>query len=187
MNRAGPLAASLLALSAALAPPLRASAAESRADIETDHIDAADDGGPRHGAVFLRPFGVVLGSVGTQVAVAVNEHAALSIEGLLWPGGSMRTLRALAASVGVPIFPQRFAFHGIYVEPRVEWVRALPGPGRLLGGAVLVGYEWTWPIGATIRLGGGAAYARSIGGDASPISVLVGLRPEVDGAVGLVF
>jgi hypothetical protein len=69
----------------------------------------------------------------------------------------------------------------------VEWVRALPGPGGLLGAAALVGYEWTWPIGATLRLGAGAAYSRSIGGEGLPISALVGLRPEMDGALGVVF
>jgi hypothetical protein len=187
MNRAIHHAAPILAAATAIACARRAYAVETPSDVETDHIDAADDGGPRAGAIFLRPWGITWDSLGLEAAVAVAENIAVSVEGALLLHGARGVVRAYAASVGLPIFPQRFAFHGIYVDPRVEWVSVADGSGRWVGAAALVGYEWTWPIGATLRLGGGVALSEGIGGDASQLRTLAGFRPEADGALGLVF
>jgi hypothetical protein len=187
MNRAIQSAASFLAAASVFACARRAGAAETRSDVDTDHLDAADDGGPRHAGFFLRPFGFALGCLGAQMAVAVAEKVAVSVEGALLLGDAPGLTRAYSASVGFPLFPQLFAFHGIYIDPRVEWVWASAGSGRWVGAAALVGYEWTWPMGATVRLGGGAAFSKATDGETSQLRTMTGLRPEADGALGLVF
>jgi hypothetical protein len=181
-------AASLAAGAIALIGTQTAIAAESRADIETDHIDAADDGGPRTAGFLVRASPVTWATVGAEVDMALGSNAALSVEGDWLPFGP---IRAYAASVGALLFLQRFAFHGFYVHPRLEWAWASESggstPGLQVGtAAVLVGYEWTWPRGATLRLAGGAAYSNAVGGDAAPSS-RSGLRPELDTAVGWIF
>jgi hypothetical protein len=187
MNRAIHDAASILAAATVLASARRAGAVETLSDVDTDHIDAADDGGPRQGGIFLRPYGVALGSLAAQMAVAVAEKVAVSVEGALLLRDAPGVTRMYSASVGFPLFLQRFAFHGIYFDPRVEWLWASGGPGRWIGVAALVGYEWTWPMGATLRLGGGAAFSKAVDGDSSQLRTIAGLRPEADGALGIVF
>jgi hypothetical protein len=182
-------AASLAAAAIALIGTQTAIAAESRADVETDHIDAADDGGPRTAGVLVRASPVMWATLGAEVDMALGSNVALSVEGDWLPFGP---IRAYAASVGALLFLQRFAFHGLYVHPRLElaWASesggSTPGSFQVGSAAVLVGYEWTWPLGATLRLAGGAAYSKGIGGDAAPPS-RSGLRPELDAAMGWIF
>jgi hypothetical protein len=181
-------AASVAAAAAALALSLvrEARAVETRRDVETDHIDAADDGGPRSAGVLVHSLPTAVGSVGVEVDVALGASAALSVEGHWVPLGA---IRAYATSVGMPLFPQRFAFHGLYVHPRVEWaVVSVQGASVQAGSAaVLVGYEWTWLSGATVRLAGGVAYSKAMGGDAAASSAWVGTHPEIDAALGWIF
>ena len=182
--RTGTSLAAALALVAA-AP--RARAVETRADVETDHIDAADDGGPRAAGVLLRPYVMALGQLGAEVDVALGESAAVTLEGDWLPAPDAR---AYGAALGVALFPQRFSFHGVYVHPRFEWASAASTGGasaQVAGAAATVGYEWTWPVGATVRLGGGASYARAVGSDGPVAAASEGLRPRVDAAVGWVF
>jgi hypothetical protein len=189
MKTPGTMAASLVAGAVALTRARAAVAVESRADVETDHIDPADDGGPRTAGVLVRASPVMWGTLGAEVDMALGAHAALSVEGDWLPFGP---IRAYAASVGMPLFLQRFAFHGLYLHPRLEWAWASPdagsGQGSLQVGsaAVLVGYEWTCLPGATLRLAGGIAYSKAMGGDAAPSS-LAGLHPELDAAIGWIF
>jgi hypothetical protein len=180
-----PLApAAALALAVSFAGSARA--VETRADVETDHLDAADDGGPRSAGVLVHSLPTALGSVGVEVDVAFGANAALSIEGDWLP---LAAIRMTTASIGVPLFPQRFAFHGFYVHPRLEWARAsAQGTAVQIGGAaVLAGYEWTWLPGATIRLSGGAAYSKAMGAAQAPSPTLVGIHPELDAALGWIF
>ncbi len=180
---------SLAAAALALGHAPAATAAETRADVESDHVDAADDGGPRTAGVLVRASAIAWGSLGAEVDVSLGANAALSVEGDWLPFGPAR---AYAAAVGVPLFLQRFAFHGLYVHPRLEWAWASSGDGSAQGtleigsAAVLAGYEWTWPSGATLRLAGGIAYAKAMGGD-SAASSLTGWHPEIDAAVGWIF
>lgn len=179
-----------LACGAATVPiASRAGAVETSADVETDHIDAADDGGPRTAGVLLHPFSMAFGAfgeLGVELDVALGENAALSFEGdwVLLPGAS-----SYEASVGLPVFPQRFAFHGIYVHPRVEWASETSGgeSDRVIGAVVTVGYAWTWPVGATLRLGGGPAYDRALASDGAVTHALEGLHPRADVSAGWVF
>jgi hypothetical protein len=189
MKGVKPLAVAVAVASAALLFTLsgRALAVETAADIETDHIDAGDDGGPRGAAVLVRPFVLALGQLGADLEVAAGESASVTVEGdwLAAPG-----IAAYAAAAGIAWFPQRFAFRGLYVHPRVEWASTgaaeNAGSGSSIGAAVTVGYEWTAPIGATLRAGGGVSCAASLGAG-GPLAVAIeGVRPRVDLAVGWV-
>jgi hypothetical protein len=159
-------------------------AAETARDVETDHFDGADDGGPRSWGFALRPLDLDLGLVGVELDAALGERVVLSFESA-W----LATGPALAYGVvaGIAVFPTRFAFHGFYVHPRLEAWRG-PASGNALGLGCLVGYEWTAPVGATVRLGGGLAYVTWTGppGIVPPLSI-AGLLPELDAAVGWVF
>jgi hypothetical protein len=161
-----------------------AAAAETARDVETDHFDGADDGGPRSWGFALRPLDLDLGLVGVELDTALSERVVLSFE-----AGWVAVAPALAYGVvaGIAVFPTRFAFHGFYVHPRLEAWRA-PPTRNAIGLGSLVGYEWTAPVGATARLGGGLAYVTWTGPPAINPSVSVaGLLPELDAAVGWVF
>jgi hypothetical protein len=165
-------------------PAPSARAAETADDVETDHIDAADDGGPRTWGLALSPFEADLGLVGVEVGAALGPRAVFTFEGD-WL--AVAPTLVYGATLGVAFFPTRFAFHGLYVHPRVEaWRASLAGSG--LGAGGVVGYEWTAPVGATLRLGGGLAYVAWSGpASAAPPANLTGLVPEIDAAVGWVF
>ncbi len=166
----------------------RACAAETRGDVETDHLDAAADGGPRTWALAIRPVELSLGRVGVELGVAAASNVVVTLEAdwlALAPTG------AYGAILGTAIFPTRFAFHGFYVHPRLEWWRAPAAafPRDAAGAGALVGYEWTAPVGASLRLGAGLAYLAWSGAPAAsgPVVGASGLLPEVDLAVGWVF
>ncbi len=170
-----------------VAPP--AAAAETETDVETDHVTAADDGGPRSAGVLVHPLSMAAGWLGAELDAACGERVVMSVEGdERWMFGA----RGYRLDLGVALYPQRFSFHGIYVHPVVEWVRATgDGVGTsALGGGVTVGYAWTWLYGATVRLGGGAAYARALarpaGDGQGPIALDV-VRPRIDADLGWVF
>jgi hypothetical protein len=169
-----------------LGPAPRAWAVEARTDVETDHIDAADDGGPRALGVLLHPLSIATNWFGAEVDAACGEHVVLSVEGdARWLFG----IHGLRAVLGAALFPQRFSFHGIYVHPVFEWDRAAAGGASAgaLGGGITVGYAWTWPVGASVRLGGGIAYAKGIANDGPVTLAFEGLRPAADADVGWVF
>ncbi len=157
---------------------------DTPADVETDHLDAADDGGPRTWGFALRPLDLDVGLVGVEVGVALGADAVLTLEGGWWgPDPS----RAYGAVLGVDFFPTRFAFHGFYVHPRLEAWRA-PGTAGAFGAGALVGYEWTAPVGATLRIGGGLARVTATGPRlGADLLRLPGILPELDAAVGWVF
>jgi hypothetical protein len=167
-----------------------ARAAETRADVESDHTDAAADGGPRTAGVLVRASAITWGSLGAEVDVSLGANAALSLEGDWLPFGPAR---AYAALVGVPLFLQRFAFHGLYVHPRLEWASASASDGSAQGSLKVGqrgGPRWIRMDLAVRRHAAsgrrGIAYAKAMGGD-SPPSSLTGLHPELDAAVGWIF
>jgi hypothetical protein len=179
-------ALSLLAAVGVLTGARPALAVESRADVETDHLDATDDGGPRAAGVLVHPLGMATGWLGAEVDAAWGEYVVLSVEGdARWP---WRT-HGFRAVLGVALYPQRFAFHGIYIHPAFEWERSASGgvAATAIGAGVTVGYAWTWPVGASVRLGGGIAYAKGIVSDGQSALGLEALRPEVDADLGWVF
>jgi hypothetical protein len=168
----------------AVAPIARA--VEGPADVETDHVDAADDGGPRAAGILVHPVAIAAGWLGAEVDASCGDHATLTVEGdARW----VRGLHGYRALLGFALFPQRFSFHGVYVHPTFEWdrVTAVAAAANALGGGVTVGYAWTWAVGASVRLGGGIAYAKEIVTDGQAAFALEGLRPEVDADLGWVF
>lgn len=165
-----------------------AHAAETAGDVETDHLDAADDGGPRTWGLAVRPVELSLGRVGVELGVAVASNVAVTLEADCL---ALAPTRAYGAILGAAIFPTRLAFHGFYVHPRLEWWRAPSGavPRDGAGAGALLGYEWTAPVGASLRLGAGLAYFAWSGAPppSGPVIGGSGLLPEVDLAVGWVF
>jgi hypothetical protein len=177
-----PPLARTVALAAVIVLASPARAAESRADVETDHIDAVDQGGPRTLRLAVQPFSPAVGLAQAEVDVALAEHVALSTA-LGWvvaPGGS-----GYRASVGLPVYPLRDAFHGIYLHPRVEWTHL--SFASSVGGALSLGYAWTWPFGATTSFGAGLAYARGSAEQAGAVVAFGSFQPRIDGAVGWLF
>jgi hypothetical protein len=167
-----------------------AAAVETRADVETDHVTAADDEGPRTAGLLVRALSMATGWLGAEIDVSSGPGVAMSAEGAeRWGLGN----RAYRVALGVALYPQRPSFHGVYVHPVVEWARAAGDHmvGSALVAGLTVGYAWTWPAGATVRIGGGVSYARALrtppGSDPRPSPVVEGLQPRVDVDVGWVF
>jgi hypothetical protein len=156
--------------------------AESSADMETDHVDAVDEGGPRYARLAVQPLLPALGLAVAEADVAVAEHVAVSgaLAWLVTPSGS-----GYRASAGVPVFPARAVFHGLYLHPRIEWTR-LPS-ATSLGAAATVGYAWTWPFGATTSCGIGLGYARGSAVGEGAVAVFAGFEPRFDTTVGWLF
>jgi hypothetical protein len=177
-------ATAALAVAGMLTSVQAARAVESAKDVETDHIDAADDGGPRSAGLLLRPIAMATGWLGAEIDAACGEHAVLTLEG----DGRFARTRGVRAALGVVLYPQRFAFHGIYVRGLLEWDRvSAANVATVLGAAITVGYAWTLPVGAALRLGAGAGYARGKAGDGQAPIALQGLGPRVDADLGWVF
>lgn len=159
-----------------------ARAVETRADVETDHIDAAYESGPPSFGVLLHPLAVARGWLGAEFDVAGGETAVVSLEADgRWAWG----LRGFRVEAGFVLFPLRFAFYGVYVHPTVEWDRV--PHGTVVGAGATAGYAWTWRCGATLRVGAGGGYAKALSGETSETHAFTGLRPEIDADVGWAF
>jgi len=175
------LVLSVLVLAAA-APPARA--AETRHDVETDHLDAFDDGGPPSFALLVNPLATLLGTFGAEGDFVIGDAAALSVEGdWVLTGGTT----AWAATVGLPVFPWRTIFHGFYVHPRATAAVATSAGAStdVLGIGGTAGWQHTWRFGLSLRIGGGVAYEHALGLDGGV--AILGLRPLLDGEIGWVF
>jgi hypothetical protein len=162
-----------------------ARAAETPRDVETDHLDAFDDGGPPSFGLLVNPLAALLGTFGAEGDFVLGDAAALSVEGdWLSTGGTT----GWAATVGLPIFPWRTIFHGFYVHPRATAALAISGgaPLEVLGIGATAGWQQTWRFGFTLRVGGGVAYEHGLGQDVAGIALL-GIRPLLDGEIGWVF
>jgi hypothetical protein len=154
--------------------------------VETDHIDAADDGGPRHLGVLANGIATALGFVAVELDAAISGNAAVSVE---LDDAAWDVTTVYGATAGVVVFPLRFAFRGLYVHPRVGLSSDTdPTTPAVLSPAVTVGYEWVCPAGCTLRVGGGGAYGVALSAEAGgALSRLVGIRPALDVGVGWIF
>jgi hypothetical protein len=181
---AAALAGLLVALGVCRAAP--AAAAEGRADRETDHIDAFDDGGPRSFGLFVNPLALTLGTVAAEGDFVLGEAAALSVEGDFM---SVAGATAYGVTAGVPLFPWRIVFHGLYLHPRLMAAYATNGgvTADVAGVGGTLGWQQTFRFGLSLRIGGGAAYEVALGQDAGAGFAVTGLRPLLDGDVGWVF
>jgi hypothetical protein len=183
-----PLAAALAGLLFVLGVgcPAPAAAAESRADRETDHIDAFDDGGPRSFGLFVNPLALTLGTVAAEGDFVLGEAAALSVEGDFL---SVAGATAYGVTAGVPLFPWRIVFHGFYLHPRVmaAYTTNAGLTADVVGIGGTLGWQQTFRFGLSLRIGGGAAYEVALGQDAGAAFAVSGVRPLLDGDVGWVF
>jgi len=165
----------------------RAWAADGRGDVETDHIDAFDDLGPRTAGVFCGADAVGVASsrvgLGAEVDFVLGDVSAFSIGGFWLPFAE----NGYRVSVGMPIFAWGVPFHGLYLHPRVTLDHRAAAGGSLdiAGVGMTVGWERTWRPGFTTRIGSGVAYERAFGDDAN--AVVAGIEPVFDGSVGWVF
>jgi hypothetical protein len=169
-----------------LTVPATGRAAETPHDVETDHIDAFDDGGPRTFGLLTNPAGMLLGVFGAEGDLVLGDTAAVSAEAdLLAFGGAT----AYAAALGLPMYPMRVPFHGFVVHPRVSLARATSEGATvdLAGVIATLGWQWTLPAGLSMRVGAGVRFDRAIGGDPDAGAALEGLHPVADGSVGWVF
>ncbi len=123
-----------------------------------DRSDDATEDADASVAVMFAPVAIACGVFGGEADFVVQRSLALSIDAAGYRPGSA-TLGALG--VGLLVFPLHTVFHGLYLEPRVTYTHALSedlvaGPGALSVEAV-VGWQWTWDYGLTVRLGAGVA------------------------------
>jgi hypothetical protein len=177
-------AAAVILVCIAACRPARA--AETTHDVETDHIDAFDDGGPRSFALLLDPAALAFRTLAAEGDLVLGDTAAMSLGAA---GTSLGAAVAYGASVGFPMFPWKVLFHGFYVHPRVEWAHATSDGGAgadVLGAGATLGWQWTWRFGLTLRAGAGAAYDWTVS-TGTPSPLMAGLRPLLDGDVGWVF
>ncbi|MGA2448404.1 MAG: hypothetical protein ABTD50_07010 [Polyangiaceae bacterium] len=158
----------------------------SEPGVDTDHIDAADDGGPRSLGILANGVATALGLVAIELDTAVSTHVALSVQFDAAMGDDQTVY---GAAVGAVLFPLRFAFRGLYIHPRVELSGDTdPATPAVVSPAVTLGYEWVCPAGCTLRVGGGGAYGVALSdGAGGALSPLVGIRPVLDVGVGWLF
>ena len=170
---------------ALLARASTARGAETKHDVETDHLDAFDDGGPPSLALLVNPLAVLLGTFGAEGDFVLGDAAALGVEGD-WVSSGGTT--AYAAAVGLPIFPWRTIFHGFYLHPRATAALATSNgaPFDVLGIGGTAGWQQTWRFGFTLRIGGGVTYEHAVWLNPAGVTI-VGVRPLLDGELGWVF
>jgi hypothetical protein len=185
--------ATLAALALDLAP-MTAGAAETRLDTESDHVDAFDDVGPRTFAVLANlgteGLQATAPRIGAELNFGLGDEAALSLRGDWLALAATQGSGGYGASLGLPLFPGRVPFHGLYVHPRGSWQRVRAGDESIdvVGAALTVGWAWTWRWGGTLRLGLGAAYESAVAGNGAPaVGSALGLQPVADAAAGWVF
>jgi hypothetical protein len=168
---------------AVVASPARAS--ETPRDIETDHLDAFDDGGPPSFGLLVNPLAAVLGTFGAEGDFVLGDAAALGV-GVDWVSTGGTT--AYVARIGLPIFPWRTIFHGFYLHPRATAAMATSSGASfdVLGVGATAGWQQTWRFGFTLRVGGGVAYEHALGPEVAGVAIL-GVRPLLDGELGWVF
>jgi hypothetical protein len=161
-----------------------ARAAES--GIETDHIDAEDDGGPRRTGVLMNGVATTLGFISVELDGAIADSVVLSVavdRDITHEAG------AYGEIAGAALFPFRFAFRGPYIHPRVGFASSSdPTSPMLVFPVVTVGYEWVFPVGCTVRVGGGGAYGIALAPDIDDaLRGRIGLRPAFDLSIGWIF
>jgi hypothetical protein len=123
-----------------------------------DRADDAIEDADASIAVMFDPLAIACGVFGGEADFVVQRSLAISLDAVGYRPDAA-TLGAVGA--GLLIYPLRSAFHGLYLEPRVTYTRALSqavvsGPGALVV-AGLSGWQWTWDYGLSIRLGVGVA------------------------------
>jgi hypothetical protein len=176
--------------------PAPSAAADGLRDVETDHIDAYDDGGKPSFGVFANAGALLAGAFAARAELCLGDMAAVSLEGDYFATG---TAPAYGASLGLPLFVERVRFRGLYIEPRLlgQVGSGVPLSHGTVGLGATAGWEETWRFGLSIKGGIGLSYETTLPDSSCPQPggtgrcdtnfVAVGVRPLVDAAVGWVF
>jgi hypothetical protein len=155
-------------------------AAEGPRDVETDHLDAYDDGGKPSVGVLANLGAPLSGALAAEIDFALGDAAVLSVEADCFCLG---VPKAFGGAIGVPLFVERVRFHGLYVEPRLAAVVASSGAAAAVGLGATAGWEETFRFGLSLKGGLGLLYETPLAGD----GLVVGIKPLVDAAIGWVF
>jgi hypothetical protein len=162
-----------------------------------DRGEASVDEDDRTLGFLVNPFRTALGVFGMEgdFVFAPRFAAAVDVAAVRRSGATDITLAA-----GLLYFPLRGAFHGLYVEPRVLYVRPFDEPvSRVDGKSDAVafggtgGWQWTWEYGLSVRLGAGAQYyvgAEASSSGAPRAAIALGsdrVELVVDASLGWVF
>jgi hypothetical protein len=142
--------------------------------------------------IFVNPLGIAFGVFGAEFDYAVAEKLTLNISGSFYKTGNTT---AFGGGVGAQWFPLEKAFHRFWIMPRVDFAAAtaeeqgISASAKLLAVGGLLGWQWTWDGGFSIRLGGGAMYYTALAEDEDK-TVEVGLKgvlPSLDFSIGYTF
>jgi hypothetical protein len=158
-------------------------------------IDAAPAEPMKRQGIFVNPLGLLFGALGAEYAVALSDKTALAITPAFAyasasADGSTVSATGADLAVGVQLFPADRVFKRIYVYPFVNaGYLSISGNGEsasavLVGGGAIVGYQWTWSGGFSLRLGGGAGYAQAVVTDGETSLNVSGVGPRLDGVLG---
>lgn len=148
------LATVIVGVAAADEPPTFADRAE-RADESADEPT-------RSLALVFNPLAMSAGVFGMEADFVLTPRTAVVLEADVYGLGADV---GVASGVGIAFYPMHPVFHGLYFEPRalfarsasesllqVDWATDVVGVGGM------VGWQWTWDYGFTLRLGGGAMH-----------------------------
>jgi hypothetical protein len=139
-------------------------------------------------ALLVNPLAAAVGVYGGEADFVLGRHFAASVEGAVANAGDSL---GLAVGGGLLFYPGT-TFHGLYLEPRMVYVRPLTEKVTrfdlgtdVLGVGATAGWQWTWDYGFTVRLGVGGMYFA--GGGSSGELGLSGPELVMDGSVGWAF
>jgi hypothetical protein len=143
-----------------------------------DRVDESGEGSTRSLALLIHPLDIAAGVYGIEGDFAITNGVALALEGDVGVTGGRL---GLVVGVGLPFFPLRPVFHGLYLEPRLVFVRRadespfeLDGSTDAFGAGGTAGWEWTWDYGFSARLGAGAMSYLGNPGAGAPASLRIG-------------
>ena len=157
----------------------------------TAYSDEAEYSEKKRG-IFVNPLGIAFGVFGAEYDHAVAERVTLN-SGLSYFSKGNTT--AVGFGVGVQWFVQEKAFHRFWIMPKIEFAAATAEEGgtsassKLLAVGALLGWQWTWDGGTSVRLGGGALYYAAVAKDKEEtVEVgLDGVAPALDLSIGYTF
>jgi hypothetical protein len=176
-----------LLLTVAAAPSVLADDARD-APTFADRSDRDVAGDDRTFAILLNPLAAAVGVYGAETDFVLGHHLAVSLEGAFY---GLSGSPATAVGSGLLVYPGG-VFHGLYLEPRLLYVRPLGEKltrfdlgTDVLGAGATAGWQWTWDYGLTVRIGAGATYF--VGGSGPGGVPLEGPELAMDGSIGWTF
>jgi hypothetical protein len=154
-----------------------------------------DEHTPSSGGIWFNPLGLIIGAVGIDAGIALDESSAVNVGASYWSFDLLGVENtAFGFGAGWQYFVIGETFDGFFVLPNVQAECAKISfdgnsvSGLLVGPGSLIGYQWDWqPF--SLRLGGGFHYyfgtleATSADG-ATFSSDISGLNLDLDASIG---